>query len=44
MSKDKIISEHIFEPNGGYCVNYPVLKNWEMSLGYSLVLALYSVM
>jgi len=23
MSKDKIISVHIFAPNGGYCVYYP---------------------
>ena len=36
MSKDKIISEHIFAPNGGYCVYYPSnlfhnvhsFKNW----------------
>ena len=26
MSKEKIISEHIFAPNGGYCVYYPSLE------------------
>ena len=48
MSKDKIIiSELIFAPNEGYCVNYPLnifcntrgFKNWGISLGYSPVLA-----
>ena len=47
------MSEHIFAPNGGYCLYYPstifgnvhCFQNWAISLGYSPVSArVYLVM
>ena len=51
FSQENILSEHIFMPNGGYCVYYPSnvfcnrqFENWGISFRYSPVLAsAYSV-
>ena len=33
MSKDKLISEHIFAPSGGYCLYYPSKRAQFSKLG-----------